>query len=195
MAKRKLKDKLISREDIKEEIRLIKNSNAYCTPTGKFYADYGENMFYPLKVTINPKHKYAQVGIRYNNKNHNTIKRAHRLIAQCYIPNPNNYYIIGHKNNIKHDNRIENLYWTTVQENTKKAYDDGLIKNDKSWEDSQSKPVAVYDRKNNLIDKCGSISEASKKYGITKHGIIYQCDNKPEKVRKKYIFRYLNDVL
>ena len=195
MTKRKLKDKLIRIEEIKEELRLIPNSNAYCTPTGKFYADYGNNMLYPLKVTINPSHKYAQVGIRYNHKKHNTIKRAHRLIAQCYLSNPYNYKIVGHKNNIKSDNRIENLYWTTTQENTKKAYEDGLAINKKEWDDSQSKPIDVYDRKRNLIDKCGSIGEASTKYNITKHGIIYQCENKPKKVRKKYIFRYLNDVL
>lgn len=195
MAKRKLQNKLIPRQNIQEELRLIKNSNAYCTPTGKFYADYGNNMFYPLKTYINPVHKYIQVGIRYNNKNHSTTKRAHRLIAQCYLPNPNNYCIVGHKNNIKSDNNINNLYWTTTQENTQKAYDDGLLKNDSGFEDSQSIPVAVYDRKGNLIDKCGSISEASQKYNITKHGIIYQCENKPKRVRKKYIFRYLNDIL
>lgn len=195
MAKRLLKDKLINKNKITEEIRPIKNTNAFCTPSGKFYADYGNDMFYPLTTCINPQHKYQQVGLRYNGKKHNTIKRAHRIIAETYIPNPNHYKIVGHKNNIKHDNRVENLYWTTVQENTQKACDDGLMINKKSWDDNQSIPVDVYDRKNNLIDKCGSISEASNKYNITKTGILYQCNNKPTKVRKKYIFRYLNDVL
>lgn len=195
MAKRLLKDKLINRNEITEEIRPIKNTNAFCTPSGKFYADYGDDMFYPLKTCINPKHKYQQVGLRYNGKKHNTIKRAHRIIAETYIPNPNHYKIVGHKNNIKHDNRVENLYWTTVQENTQKAHDDCLIINKKSWDDNQSIPIDVYDRKNNLIDKCGSIGEASNKYHITKTGILYQCNNKPTRVRKKYIFRYLNDVL
>lgn len=196
MAKRLMRDKLISKSKIKEELKPIKNTeNAFCTPSGMFYADYGNGMLYPLKVTINPKNHYGYVGLRYNNKTHNTNKRAHRIIAETYIPNPNKYKIVGHKNNIKSDNRIENLYWTTVQENTKKAFDDGLAKNDKSWEDSQSIPIVVYDRNKNLIDKCGSVSEASQKYHITKTGILYQCDNKPKKVRKKYIFRYLNEVL
>lgn len=195
MAKRLLKDKLIQKESIKEELRNIEGSNAYCTPSGQFYADYGNNMFYPLKTIINPKHHYKQVGIRYYGKSHNTIKRAHRLIAQAFIPNPNNYKIVGHKNNDKSDNRVENLYWTTVQENTQKAFDDGLIKNNKSWDNNQSIPIDVYDRKNNLIDRCGSVGEASIKYNITKTGILYQCNNKPTKLRKKYIFRYLNDVL
>lgn len=195
MAKRLLKDKLIPREKITEELRQIKNTNAYCTPSGLFYADYGNNMLYPLKTTINPKHHYKQVGLRYNGKTHNTIKRAHRIIAETFIPNPHNYKIVGHYNNIKGDIRAKNLYWTTTQENTKKAYNDGLMNNTSSWDDDQSKPVDVYNRKNILIDRCGSIGEASQKYKITKTGIIYQCENKPKKVRKKYIFRYLNDVL
>lgn len=195
MAKRKLKDKLIRRLDIDEEIRNIENTNAYCTPSGKFYVDYGDGLFYPLKLQINPSHHYVQVGIRYNNKDHNTIKRAHVLIAKTYIPNPNNYKVVGHKNNIKTDNRIENLYWTTTSENTKKAFDDGLAQNAKSWDDSQSIPVCVYDRKGNYIGSCGSVSEAARKYGISKKGILYQCENKPNKIRKKYYFRYLNEIL
>ena len=195
MAKRKLQDKLIKREQITEELKHIPKTNAYCTPSGNFYADYGDGLLYPLKTTINPKHHYKQVGLRYDGKNHNTVKRAHRLIAEMFVPNPNNYKIVGHYDNDKTNNCADNLYWTTVQENTQKAYDDGLNTNDKGWEDSQAQPVSVYDRRGNLIENCGSIGEAAIKYNISKHGIIYQCQNKPEKVRKKYIFRYLNDVL
>ena len=36
---------------------------------------------------------------------------VHRLVAIKYIPNPNNYPDIDHKNRIKTDNRVENLRW------------------------------------------------------------------------------------
>jgi len=44
-------------------------------------------------------------------------KRIHRLIAEHYIPNPDNNPFVDHKNRDKKDNRIENLRWVTTREN------------------------------------------------------------------------------
>lgn len=45
-------------------------------------------------------------------KDHNKKQyRIHQLVAKAFIPNPNNLPMINHKNEIKNDNRVENLEW------------------------------------------------------------------------------------
>lgn len=51
----------------------------------------------------------------------------HRLLAQAFIPNPNNYPVVMHLDNNKLNLDLNNLKWGTHQENTKQAYDDCLI--------------------------------------------------------------------
>ena len=193
MAKRKLTDVLIPKEKIKEEMRLIKGSSTdYVTPTGNIYKDYGNGMFYHKSVFPNKHNNYLYCGITYNDKQRQ--RRVHILVAEAFIPNPNNYPIVMHKDNNKQNCYVENLEWGTVQQNTKKAYEDKLFVNDKSWNDSQSIHVCSFDLKGNLLKKYGSVGEASRDIGVTKTTILNQCRHKVKtKPRCGYHFRFLSE--
>lgn len=54
-------------------------------------------------------------------------KMVHRIIAQTFIPNPNNLPEINHKNCDKGDNRVENLEWVSRAQNVHHAITNGRV--------------------------------------------------------------------
>lgn len=63
----------------------------------------------------------------YKNTERKTVF-IHRLVAMAFIPNPNNYPVVMHKDNNKLNPYVNNLKWGTYSENTIQAYKEGTVK-------------------------------------------------------------------
>lgn len=62
-----------------------------------------------------------------NDEGKNKFCKVHRLVAQAYIPNPENKPQVNHKDKNTHNNCVDNLEWVTAQENTIHSYATGRI--------------------------------------------------------------------
>ena len=132
---------------------------------------------------------YLKIKVKKENWTRNLI--IHRLIAQSFIPNPENKPCVNHINWIKTDNRVENLEWVTYSENMKHAYKTSLHKQTennffkrnawrfskwKFWKDSMgAKTIIQYDLLWNIIKEWWSIIDVKRTLWFSKSSISACC--------------------
>lgn len=68
---------------------------------------------------------YLLVSLRQNGEQF--TKYIHRIVAETFLPNPENLPVVHHKDNVKQNNCVENLMWCDVSYNTKEAYKAGVL--------------------------------------------------------------------
>lgn len=67
-------------------------------------------------------HTYKYINFRWDG--HNKNKAVHRLVAEAFLPNPNNLAIVDHIDGDRLNNNIQNLRWVTAQENAANKHSD-----------------------------------------------------------------------
>ena len=140
-----------------------------------------------LKPNIDRK-GYYKVGLTKDKKQKYYF--IHRLVAFTFLPNPNNYPVINHKDGNPKNNYVENLEWCTQRHNIQHAYDTGLKKGVSAEHKGSNNPksklteeqvLKILEFKKNKI----SIKEAFK---ILNYNISFSCF---EQIWYGYNWKYL----
>tara|TARA_Y100000296_G_scaffold84516_1_gene118023 strand:- start:732 stop:1427 length:696 start_codon:yes stop_codon:yes gene_type:complete len=97
-------------------IKEFGNTGYFVDSNGSIYSKYkgGSKSGVKLKPTLD-KYGYCKYGLQVRGEQ--LTVRGHRVVAQTFIPNPENKPQVNHINGIKTDNRVENLEWVTSKEN------------------------------------------------------------------------------
>ena len=76
-----------------------------------------------LKFQID-KRGYCRVSLHKNNEK--TTAKVHRIVAETFIPNPDNKPQVNHIDGVKTNNSVSNLEWMTNKENIIHSIDTGI---------------------------------------------------------------------
>lgn len=106
----------------------------------------------------------------------------HRLVAEAFIPNPENLPIINHKDENPLNNRADNLEWCTYSYNN--SYNDLRIRAAEKFR----KPVLQYSKDGKFIREWSHAREAADTLGLSKRA-IYECCAGRSKSSGGYIWK------
>lgn len=139
------------------------------------------------------KSGYENIKLCKNNQTYSFL--IHRLVAEAFIPNPNNLPEVNHKNKNPQDNRVENLEWCSRKDNLYDSYTtmsstrNHIIcslyspKRKKIATFNSIREAAIYANEHYNTSISGMIRNyTSKGYSIIKESVETKLDNSPERM-------------
>lgn len=114
--------------------------------------------------------------------------KVHRLVAKAFIPNPNRYSQVNHKDENKHNNCVNNLEWCNCKYNIN--YGTGISRrNFSNTNGKHSKLVGQFNLNGKLIKRWPSAAEAGRHGFNANH--IRECARGVLKTSRGFIWKYI----
>lgn len=160
----------------------VRRNEHYTEVTPGNFNHYKERLLKPITESSG----YLVVKLQIGNKS--VPKKIHRLVAETFIPNPNDLPCVNHKDENRTNNCLNNLEWCTYKENANYG-----TRNERLRMISGIR-VAQYTLDGALIKIWNSISEAANHFGCKSTSSIRRVCKK-EKGRKSYkgfVWRYID---
>lgn len=150
-------------KDIPEYIGLYQASNfGRIKSLGKYYTkNVGKYKSKTLTLYSDPKmicqhyDKDGYLNVTLVKDGKPKMFKSHRIIGITFLGIPKDNLVINHKNGIKDDNRVDNIEWVTIKENTIHAHKNGLC-----GVNGMSKPVACLSETGDVIRTFESARQA-----------------------------------
>lgn len=129
------------------------------------YGGHGKRQKMSVKEKVRPYSSlidgYCQ--IRLCKRPRQETHLVHRLIAQAFLPNPENKPEVNHKDGNKKNNAVDNLEWSTEKENTNDAFAKGIKDNKRPKRPPVDKETVLL-----IFNSPFSLGELSKLYNLPK---------------------------
>lgn len=159
--------------------------NLYISPDGIIYSvkKFNNTIYYVNKMSQCLSCGYLT--ILYNREGIRKTLKVHRLVAETFIPNPNNYSIINHKDENKINNNVNNLEWCSAK------YNINYGTRTKRQCETQGYKITLINNKDNIIKKFISINECARYLNTSSYAINYSIKhNVPYKNKYNFIIKY-----
>ena len=131
------------------------------------------------------KDKYGYLYFKCNGKN----VFAHRFVASCFISNPQNLPQVNHKNEIKNDNRVENLEWCDNKYNVNYGTAKQRMAESQKNDPKKSKKVLQFTKDGVFVKEWCCLHEIERVLGYSRSHISACCLGKLKQAYG-FIWRY-----